>query len=158
MRHKYSYTTFCSVIDDPQCANIIIYHKQTLASGDIITYNLYVVWLRMFVRKYQAYAEILIIEFSGNETWNACHVYSAVYSGADQRKHQSYASLAFVRGIHRWPENSTHKWPVTRNMFPFDAVIMLSLRFQWMRLGMHAILTFRYLYFYISDGVYVEIL
>ena len=51
-------------------------------------------------------------------------VYSTVYSGADQRKHQSYASLAFVRGIHRWPVNSPHKWPVTRKMFPFDDVIM----------------------------------
>ena len=29
-------------------------------------------------------------------------VYSTVYSGADQRKHQRSASLAFVRGIHRW--------------------------------------------------------
>ena len=28
-------------------------------------------------------------------------VYSIVYSGADQRKHQSSVSLAFVRGIHR---------------------------------------------------------
>ena len=28
-------------------------------------------------------------------------VYSTVYSGADQRKHQSSMSLAFVRGIHR---------------------------------------------------------
>ena len=28
-------------------------------------------------------------------------VYSIVYSGADQRKHQSSASLAFVRGTHR---------------------------------------------------------
>ena len=28
-------------------------------------------------------------------------VYPIVYSGADQRKHQSSASLAFVRGIHR---------------------------------------------------------
>ena len=28
-------------------------------------------------------------------------VYSTVYSDADQRKHQSPASLAFVRGIHR---------------------------------------------------------
>ena len=28
-------------------------------------------------------------------------VYSIVYSDADQRKHQSSASLAFVRGIHR---------------------------------------------------------
>ena len=49
-------------------------------------------------------------------------VYSTVYSGADQRKHQSSASLAFVRGIHRGPVNSPHKWPVTRKMFPFDDV------------------------------------
>ena len=36
-------------------------------------------------------------------------VYSTVYSGTDQRKHQSSPSLAFVRGIHRWPVNSPHK-------------------------------------------------
>ena len=53
-------------------------------------------------------------------------VYSTVYSGADQRKHQSSASLAFVWGIHRWPVNSPHKWPVTRKMFPFDDVIMVK--------------------------------
>ena len=52
-------------------------------------------------------------------------VYSTVYSDADQRKHQSSASLAFVRGIHRGPVNSPHKWPVTRKMFPFDDVIMI---------------------------------
>ena len=52
-------------------------------------------------------------------------VYSTVYSGADRRKHQSFASLAFVRGIHRWPVNSPHKWPVTRKMFPFEDVIMV---------------------------------
>ena len=51
-------------------------------------------------------------------------VYSSVYSVADQRKHQSSASLAFVRGIHRRPVNSPHKGPVTRKMFPFDDVIM----------------------------------
>ena len=51
-------------------------------------------------------------------------VYSTVYSGADQRKYQSYASLASVCGIHRWPVNSSHQWPVTRKMFPFDDVIM----------------------------------
>ena len=44
--------------------------------------------------------------------------------GADQRKHQSSASPAFVRGIHRWSVNSPHKRPVTRKMFPFDDVIM----------------------------------
>ena len=52
-------------------------------------------------------------------------VYSTVYSGADQRKHQSSASLALVRGIHRWLMNSPHKGPVMRKMFPFDDVIMI---------------------------------
>ena len=51
-------------------------------------------------------------------------VYSTVASDADQRKYQSSALLAFVRGIHRWPVNSPHKGPVTRKMFPFDDVIM----------------------------------
>ena len=51
-------------------------------------------------------------------------VYSTVYSGADQKKYQSSASLAYVRGIHRWAVNSQHKSPVTRKMFPFDDVIM----------------------------------
>ena len=53
-------------------------------------------------------------------------VYLIVYSDSDQRKHQSSALLAFVWGIHRWPVNSPHKWPVTRKMFPFDDVIMCS--------------------------------
>ena len=46
-------------------------------------------------------------------------VYSTVCSGAD-KKYQSSASLAFVRGIHRWSLNSRHKGPVRRKMFPFD--------------------------------------
>ena len=41
-------------------------------------------------------------------------VNSSIYSDAEQRKHQSSALLAFVRGIHRSPVNSPHKWPVTR--------------------------------------------
>ena len=53
-------------------------------------------------------------------------VYSDVCWGADQRKHQSSASLAFVWGIHREPVNSPYKWPVTRKMFPFDEVIMAA--------------------------------
>ena len=53
-------------------------------------------------------------------------VYTTVYSGADQSKHQSSVSLAFVWGIHRGPVNSPHKWPVTRKMFPFDDVIMID--------------------------------
>ena len=48
-----------------------------------------------------------------------------VYFDADQRKYQSSASLAFVRGIHRGPVISLHKWPVTREMLPFDDVMMM---------------------------------
>ena len=46
-------------------------------------------------------------------------VYSTVFSDTDQRKHQSSVSLAFVWGIHQWPMNSPHKWPVTRKSFDF---------------------------------------
>ena len=51
-------------------------------------------------------------------------VYSTVYSDADQRKHQSSPSLAFVWEIYRGPVNFPHKWPVTRKKSPFDDVIM----------------------------------
>ena len=51
-------------------------------------------------------------------------VYSTFYLGTHERKHQSSAPLAFLRGVHRWTVNSPYKWPVTRNMFPFDDVIM----------------------------------
>ena len=46
------------------------------------------------------------------------------FSGAHKKNHQSPVSLAFVRGIHRWPVDSPHKGPVTRKMFSFDALIM----------------------------------
>ena len=54
----------------------------------------------------------------------ASFVYSTLCSGADQRKYQSSASLAFMGGIKRLPVNSPHKGQVTRKMFPFDGVIM----------------------------------
>ena len=59
-----------------------------------------------------------------SQVTNLTIVYSTVYSRADQRKHQSSASLAFVRGIRRWQVNSPHKGPVTRKMFPFDDTMM----------------------------------
>ena len=53
-------------------------------------------------------------------------VYSTAYSGVDQRKHQSFASLAFARGIRQWPVSSPHKWAVMQKMIPFDDVIMVT--------------------------------
>ena len=43
-----------------------------------------------------------------------------VCSDGDKKKHQSSASLAFVRGIYR----CSHKGPVTRKRFPFADVSM----------------------------------
>ena len=66
----------------------------------------------------------VILGAMASETTSFTMVHSTVYSDTDQRKHQSSVSLAFVRGIHRGPVNSPHKWPVTLKMFPFDDVIM----------------------------------
>ena len=66
-------------------------------------------------------------------------VYLIVHPGGDQRRRQSSASLAFVRGLHRWPVNSPHKWPVTRKMLPFDDVIMWWLRIlRWQVINRHS--------------------
>ena len=62
------------------------------------------------------YSDAIMITIASQLT-SVSIVYLTVWSCADQRKHQDTASLAFVRGIHRWP--------VTRKMFPFDDVIMI---------------------------------
>ena len=62
----------------------------------------------------------VIINAMASEITSLTIVYSTVYSGLDQIKHESSASLALVR----WPVNSPHKGTVTRKMFPFDDVIM----------------------------------
>ena len=71
----------------------------------------------LFIQKH--YNDV-IMNAMGSQFTCPTIVYSTVYSDADQRKHQSSASLAFVRGIHRWPVNSSYKGPV---MFPFHDVI-----------------------------------
>ena len=68
----------------------------------------------------------VIMGAMASQITNLTIIYSTVYSGADERKHQSSASLAFVWGNHRSLVNSPHKEPVTRKMFPFDDVIMIS--------------------------------
>ena len=82
------------------------------------------------------YDDVIMSEIASQIT-SLTIVYSTVHLGADQSKHQSSASLAFVWEIHRWPVNFPHKWPVTRKIFPFDDVIMFarirpgSLRWNW---------------------------
>ena len=97
-------------------------HKETFVwrSGD---------WLPPLIPYYND----VIMGAMASQITSLTVVYSIVYSAADQRKHQSSASLAFVRGIHRWPVNSPHKAPVTRRMFPFDDVIMALGILTWTR-------------------------
>ena len=75
----------------------------------------------------------VIMSATASQITNLTIVYSTVYSGADQRKHQSSASLAFVRGIHRSPVDSPHKGLVTRKCFiswrhhDYALIIVLSI-------------------------------
>ena len=71
----------------------------------------------------QHYSDVIMSTVASQIT-SLTIVYSTVYLGADQRKHQGSTSLAFVQGIHRRLVNSPHKWPVTWKMFAFDDVIM----------------------------------
>ena len=80
------------------------------------------VWV--FWRKWTMHYSDVIMSVMPFQITSLTIVYSAVYSGPDQRKHQSSMSLAFVQGIHRVLVNSPHKGPVTWKMFPFDEVIM----------------------------------
>ena len=62
-------------------------------------------------------------------------VYSAVYSAADQRKHQSSASLAFVRGIprSRWIVNDREAGDLRRNRAHYDVSVMIkTIMSEWM--------------------------
>ena len=71
----------------------------------------------------QHYNDVLMMMMASQIT-GLSMVYPTICSGADQRKHKSSASLAFVMGIHRWPVNSPRKGPVTRKLYSFDYVIM----------------------------------
>ena len=79
-------------------------------------------WYVWFYALYLLHYSDVIMGAIASQITSLPIVYLTVYLGAPQRKLQSSASLAFVRGIHRWPVNSPHKWPVTRKMFPIDDV------------------------------------
>ena len=73
-------------------------------------------------RRYTHYNDVIMSAMASQIT-GVSIVCSTVGSGKNQRKQQSFASLAFVRRIHRWPVNSPHKRSVTQKIFPFDDII-----------------------------------
>ena len=83
----------------------------------VMAWYLYVSY--MLLQDYQLCVETAFIHYNdvmmgamASQVTSFTIVYLTFYSGADQRKCQSSASLAFVRGIHWWPVNSPRKWPV----------------------------------------------
>ena len=92
--------------------------------GNVTAISFYIVTTRQLLQQRTLHYDDVIMTTIAAQITSLPSVYSTVYSGPDQSKHQSSASLAFVWGIHRGPVNSPHKWPVTRKMFPFDDVIM----------------------------------
>ena len=75
---------------------------------------------RRHCRHWNHYTDV-IMSAMASQTTSLTIVYSTVYSGADQREHQSSSSLAFVREI---PVNFPQNRPATQEMFTFDDVIM----------------------------------
>ena len=84
---------------DVAVINLVMYpfHQRWHHSA---SFTLWTVWIS------RARYRDVIIGAMASQITSLAIVYSTVYSGADQRKHQSSASLAFVWGIHRWPVNS----------------------------------------------------
>ena len=62
------------------------------------------------------YCDVIMTGMS-SQTTSLKIVYSTIYSGADQRKHQSFVSLTFLWGIHQWLVNSPHKGLVMQKCF-----------------------------------------
>ena len=89
------------------------------------------VWKLWSLSKHYKHYNDVIMGTMVSQITSLTIVYSIIYSGADQKKKQSSTSLAFVRGIHRWPVNSPHKGPVTRKVFPFDDLIMRDCCFHY---------------------------
>ena len=108
--------THCDLLTTYECIGLGLHLVQVMACA----------WRQWFITWNNIDYSDVIMGAIASQITSLTIVYSSVYSGADQRKHQSSASLAFVRGIHRRPVNSPHKGPVTRKMFPFDDVIMDS--------------------------------
>ena len=79
--------------------------------------------LSYVMHQHEHYSDVIMATITSQIT-SLTIVYSIVYADADQRKHQSSASLAFRRGTHRGPVSFPHKRPVLRKMFPFDDIIM----------------------------------
>ena len=89
----------------------------------------------LYKTSYPKHYNGIIMSAMGSQIIHISNVCSTVCSDADQRKHQSSMSLAFVRG--RVLVDSPHKWPVTWKMFPFNDLIMKCTKYK-RRVAIHS--------------------
>ena len=106
-----------------------LFHGQTwgqngpLHDGERLSFNTFVaVCQGLLPRLDHCHYHDVIMSAMASQITSLMIVYSAVYSGADQRKHQNSTSIAFVWDIHRLPVNSPHTGPVTQKVFSFNGV------------------------------------
>ena len=102
---KICYTLPSSAQQEEEC---LILHKTFLVNRITMTFSYNMVqcimmsWYGDIFPNYCPFHYIdVIMTTMASQITSCAVVYSVVYSGADQRKHQGSASLAFVRRIHR---------------------------------------------------------
>ena len=121
--HIYGYTTLI-----PSPTGLICHYKQLVIiysdTFDVLYLRLLATVCTVSPWLYPIHYNDVVMSTMASQITILTIAYSIVYSDVDQRKHQSPASMAFVRGIHRSPVNSLHKGPVTQKMFPFNDVII----------------------------------
>ena len=119
----YCCSDWCPLICHPHTRNI----SNACADGLVFSQELHLSNFHFsFPLGVRHYSDAIIMSTMPSQITGISIVYSTICSDVDQRKHQISTSLAFVRGIHRWPVNSPYKGPVTWKMSPFDDVIMTS--------------------------------
>ena len=115
--HTRKLSTFCLRPKNPINANCVYcvlvinairHRKQFLTKG---------LWKHDLLCRFVMHYDDVIMSAMASQITSLANVYSSVYSCADQRKHQSSASLVFVRGIRRWLANSSHQGSVMRKCF-----------------------------------------
>ena len=119
----------CVVTDKSKCSKCkddLFVHDKTGKCTGMLRYSVNTLPTHIYIYIQFISVEIIsvvtvfIMSTMASQITSLTNVYSTVFQGADQRKHQSSTSLAFVRGIHRCPVNSSHKGPVTqKHIVPF---------------------------------------
>ena len=98
------------VVSNPTCFSVLI-------GSDLKNYG----W------QYMVHKDALMWRHNGRDGISDHQPHDCLLNCLFRRRSKRTSNLRVtgsVRGIHRCPVNSPHKWPVTRKMFPLDDVIM----------------------------------